>query len=147
MKEILAIGSAFFESQMLDSCRIYRNKFGWQDEVLDPVTGTLVGPEPPYDTIYEGKCRIAPMRPQQDLEAEIGGHRIAARHYKVQIPLNSTNDIRYGDQVLVLTAEVDKMLIGRVMRVVDPMVRTHSTYRRINVMDTTDAQPEAIDDH
>lgn len=100
----------FVEAQMTDYCLITTDTEGTLDDVFDPATGVYTPPSPDANTVYTGKCFLAPLNvfPSQDIE---GGATTISTDFELHIPLSSPQVP--VDAVVVMTASMrDANLVG-----------------------------------
>lgn len=133
-----ALGVAFIEAKMVDSCTITRDVRGVDDAVLNEATGELESSI--EDTaIYSGNCLLT-MINTGDKEFLNAEGKFDYNVYKVLLPKNSTTEaIRIGDTFTLTTSVYLSDASGKTYRVRHIESTTHQVYKRILVERKTDA--------
>lgn len=109
---------------MTDTCTITRPADGAVDENTGRVAVTT-------QTIYTGACRVQSMRAQSRAE-EVGEDYKLLLPLEVQLPITVTG-LLVGDIITITASVNDADLVGRKMRVRDPMHKTDASARRPRV--------------
>lgn len=114
----LRLAQARIERNLLtDSVRLYRDRPGLADDVLDVDTGALVPPAGDASTLWEGPAAV--LNDREDGK------------FRVLLPL-AAPALEGGDLVLVLTSARDAQLVGKKSRVVGrPKGGTYAVVREL----------------
>ena len=127
---VLAAGRRAAEAGMVDACAIVRTTGTSTNRDTGVVTPTTV-------TVYSGPCRVQEIfgfardtQPAPD-QGQLARYRI------LQLPVDTSEDVRAGDQVTVTACVNDADLVGAVMVVRDQSGKTEGTSRRIGVEELT----------
>lgn len=117
------------ESAMRDTCRITR---GTGAVTTDPDTGEVTTTP---NVVYEGRCKVQTWEGFQG-NPEAGTATFTTQRYSVHLPVARTEaDYRpvVGDDVTVLSAELDPHLADREFGVVALLHKTLATAYRLGV--------------
>jgi predicted RecA/RadA family phage recombinase len=135
---VLARGRAAAEAGMLDACVIRRET----GSTTDRETGV---PTPTFEQIYpalatgdsSAVCRVQEIfgfardtSPSPD-QSQLARYRI------LQLPVESSEGVRVGDQVVITACVNDPDLVGVVMVVRDQSGKSEATARRIGIEEIT----------
>ena len=119
---------------MSDQCRIWRDRRGDADEIIDPVTLKLVRPPDNDDVVYdtsstghggrplEGKCRIRIRAETDPHVVTLGGQQTGPRLYELFVPWDAPVASR-GNLVVITYSLRDDTLVDQSYRIAD-VIRT-----------------------
>lgn len=113
---------------MVDAC-VIRRRTG---AVTDPDTGASA---PTYTTLYTGPCRVQSALAQA-ARADPGEDFVLLLRLELHVPM-SVVGLQVGDEATITAAAHDPDLAGRVFRIRDLAHKTHSTARRVGVIEKT----------
>lgn len=126
---VLLEGRGLAESLMNSTCRITANGAG--EPVFDDETGQYT--DPARVTVYEGPCRLQIRGDRNAAEASSGDREVVTQEPELQLPVDGTEDVSVGHQVLILTNPRDASLVDRVFTVIGRHEKSQATARRLRV--------------
>lgn len=126
--------TATVESLMDDTCAITRNPGGATDATLDPDTGAYVDPTP-FVQVYDGSCKVAPIRQSWNRTASEGGVTYSSGTYVLTLPVTVLRDHpewepEVNDEVVMTWSMRDSSLVGRRFRISGVERKTFVVSRR-----------------
>jgi hypothetical protein len=127
---ILAAGRKAAERGMVDVCTITRVTSTVTDRETGDVTTTVA-------TIYTGPCRLQEIFGFSRDTSPSPDQSQLARYRVLQLPVDSSEDVRVGDEVLVTASAHDPDMIGVRLIVRDQSGKTDQTARRVGVEEIT----------
>lgn len=122
----LARGRAAAEKRMRDRCLIER-KTG---RTFSDSTGQYTDV---WTTVYTGPCRIKKAGASNDVTT--GEAELTLRKYGLDIPWDTTTEVRREDRATVTQCTDDAWVVGRPMEVIDVGYSGASTARRLIIED------------
>lgn len=137
-----SIGIDFIASLMNENCSIYRAPMEVFDDVLDELTGELIATN--NDTVlYSGPCIISTIL-THDKEYFDGDMAKYINVYRMIVPIEGTESIRVGDEVVIDGYFADPGVDGMTLRIVTVDATTHRVFRRVLVGNIADAHRTLI---
>lgn len=127
---VLARGRAAAEKGMVDACTITRVTGDSMNPTTKVVTKTT-------STIYNGRCRVQEMLAFARDASPTPVDPALMRYRTLQLPVESSEDVRRGDLVTITGCVNDPDLVGRSMFVRDLSGKSEATVRRIGVEEVT----------
>lgn len=106
-----------------DTCTVTRK--GASEPVFNASTGQYANPAP--DSIYEGACRIAPLR-GQDKAVIFGERAVDLVAYRATFPFDAPAFEK--DDMVEVTVSADSQLVGRTLEIHSFEVKSLQTCRR-----------------
>lgn len=98
---------------LVDRCTVYRDAQANRDDVVDPLTGSVVSP-PDEVVIAATDCKLKYVL-RDSVRSEAGEPNIVSQ-FDVSIPGDSPT-VHAGDWVKILESPHDPSLVGKVLRV------------------------------
>jgi hypothetical protein len=132
---VLARGRAAAEAGMVDTCLVERQT----SSVVDRVTGVTT---PVYDQVYPTSGAAGPCRLQEnqgfarDTKPAPDQNQFA-RYRVLQLPVESSLDIRVGDFVTIVSCVNDPDMVGVRCVVRDQSGKSEATARRVGIEQIT----------
>lgn len=114
---------------MTDTCSVTRQQDRYSAGSMNPET-LEVTPDP-VDTVYKGKCYIAPSGRQARTD-DVAGNDASQRDYLISIPFDAP-ELRPGDLVTIDTS-ADLVLAGNKFEVRDLTVSTIYVWRQATMV-------------
>ncbi|MCA1218697.1 DUF6093 family protein [Streptomyces sp. 8L] len=106
---------------MTDTCRV--------EEIGEVVTSDDGTDTPSVSLVYEGKCRIKPMAPEDSPRGQQDAAPAGTWQYTASLPLSATH-VAYGQRLTVLTS-LDPSLPGVAMNITTAIKGGQITARRL----------------
>ena len=111
------------ELLLVDECELWRDPLGALDDITDPVTGSVTGPDPDSTLIDTGPCKLKLVK-RLPVAAPEGGPPTDVTSYELKRPIASPEP-QAGDRVKVTACGHDPALVGKWLRVTES---THGTF-------------------
>lgn len=126
----LEAGRLAVEALMDDECVILRNADWHYDDEFDPDTGELAPPDPEWEELYAGPCKV---RQVSERDRREGGADLSTATHIGAIPVGGEEDIHRGDVLRVTDSRRDPLLIGREFTVRTIYYGTFTIQRRFGL--------------
>lgn len=108
---------------LVDECEIWTDPLGVLDDVTDPVTGSVTGPDPDGTLLATSPAKFKAVK-RRGNDAPEGGRPVVITDYEVKIPV-ATALPDAGGKVKVTVCSHDPTLVGEWMRIIEV---THGTF-------------------
>jgi hypothetical protein len=108
---------------LVDECEIWEDPLGALDDVTDPATGSVTGPDPDSTLLATSPCKLKFVRRRANDTPE-GGEPLVVSDYELKIPV-ATLLPDAGCRVKITACGHDPSLVGKWLRVSEV---THGTF-------------------
>jgi hypothetical protein len=115
---------------LVDECEIWRDTSGALDDVVDPATGSIIGPTPDSVLVATTACKLKLVK-RLPVTTPEGGEPVVVSNYELKVPVPI--EPMDGDRVKMTVSPHHPSLVDRWLRVSETAYGSLTIFRLVNL--------------